>query len=440
MVKGRRVSVAVLPSLILAASIGGLIACASYTNKMAVMREAFDQGDYDRALKELAETGLKDRSEDRLLWNLESATIFDRKGEYAKSRKLWFEADRIADELFTVSVSKTAKSVVVSESSTDYEGEDYEKVAIHAMLAHQYIGLGLLNEAVIQARKINTKLNEISQKFNPDGKYRYREDAHARYLSALIYESRGELDSAIVDYRKAVQLYEGDFSDYIIGRLPKGVVQGLYRCLYLRKRTDRLKEVLDKYGQNLNGVYALGNESQLLNTGEIVVVHELGRVARKFPKEQFLTVGDQLVRFSSPIIKPNPLDNRGTGVLIEGRDFYSAENTIYFDAVAKDSLENRRARMVAKQMARLVLKGQINYQTQKNFGPLAGLAVNVLNNATETADTRSWSTLPQAFFVTRIRLAPGRYQMVVKTNGLEEEVQTVDVSRGRINLLRSFDR
>jgi hypothetical protein len=71
---------------------------------------------------------------------------------------------------------------------------------------------------------------------------------------------------------------------------------------------------------------------------------------------------------------------------------------------------------------------------------LAGLAVNVLNNATETADTRSWSTLPQAFFVTRIRLAPGRYQMVVKTNGLEEEVRTVDVSRGRINLFRSFDR
>jgi hypothetical protein len=259
-------------------------------------------------------------------------------------------------------------------------------------------------------------------------------------LSALIYESRGELDSAIVDYRKAVQLYEGDFSDYIIGKVPKGVVQGLYRCLYLRKRSDRLKEVLDKHGQNLNGVYALGNESQLLNTGEIVVVHELGRVARKFPKEQFLTVGNQLVRFSSPIIKPNPLDTRGTGVLIEGSNFYGAENTIYFDAVAKDSLENRRARMVAKQMARLVLKGQINYQTQKNFGPLAGLAVNVLNNATETADTRSWSTLPQAFFVTRIRLAPGRYQMVVKTNGLDEEVQTVDVSRGRINLFRSFDR
>ena len=440
MVKGRRVSVAILPRFILAASLGGLVACASYTHKMAVVREAFDQGDYDRALKELDETGLKDRSEDRLLWNLESATIFDRKGEYVKSRKLWFEADRIADDLFTVSISKTATSVIVSESSKDYEGEDYEKVAIHAMLAHQYIGLGQLNEAVIQARKINTKLNEISQYFNPDGKYRYREDAHARYLSALIYESRGELDSAIIDYRKAIELYEGDFSGFVVGRVPSGAVQGLYRCLYLRKRTDRLKEVLEKYGQTLNGIYSLGNESQLLNTGEIVVVHELGRVARKFPKEQFLTVGDQLVRFSSPIIKPNPLNDLGTGVQIDGKGFYNAENTIYFDAVAKESLENRRARMVAKQMARLVLKGQMNYQAQKKFGPLAGLAVNVLNNATETADTRSWSTLPQAFFVTRVRLAPGRYQMVIKTNGREEESQIVNISRGRINLFRSFDR
>jgi hypothetical protein len=248
------------------------------------------------------------------------------------------------------------------------------------------------------------------------------------------------LDSAIIDYRKAIELYEGDFSGFVVGRVPKGAVQGLYRCLYLRKRTDRLKEVLEKYGQNLNGIYSLGNESQLLNTGEIVVVHELGRVARKFPKEQFLTVGDQLVRFSSPIIKPNPLNDRGTGVQIDGGSFYGAENTIYFDAVAKESLENRRARMVAKQMARLVLKGQMNYQAQKNFGPLAGLAVNVLNNATETADTRSWSTLPQAFFVTRVRLAPGRYQMIIKTNGREENSQIVNVSRGRINLFRSFDR
>ena len=440
MVKERRVSAAVLSSVILAASMGGLVACASYTHKMALMREAFDEGDYDRALKELDETGLKNRSEDRLLWHLESATIFDRKGDYVTSRKLWFEADRIADELFTVSISKTATSVVVSESSKDYDGEDYEKVAIHAMLAHQYIGLGQLNEAAIQARKINTKLNEISQYFNPDGKYRYREDAHARYLSALIYEARGELDSAIVDYRKAVELYEGDFSNYVVGGVPKGVVQGLYRCLYLRKRSDRLQEVLSKYSHHLNGIYSPGNESQLLNTGEIVVVHELGRVARKFPKEQFLTFGNQLVRFSSPIIKPNPLNNLGTGVQIDGRSYYRAENTIYFDAVAKDSLENRRARTVAKQMARLALKGQMNYQAQKSFGPLGGLAVNVLNNATETADTRAWSTLPQAFYVTRVRLDPGRYQIIVKTNGRNEQVQTVNVSRGRVNLIRSFDR
>lgn len=440
MVKKRLRDVAFASVFISAALMGGLVACASYTHKTAIMREAFDEGDYDRALKELNATGLESRSEDRLLWHLEAATIFDRKGDYSKSRRLWLEADRIADELFTVSISKTATSMVVSESSKDYEGEDYEKVAIHAMLAHQFIGLGQLNEAGIQARKINTKLNEISQQFDPEGRYRYREDAHARYLSAIIYEARGELDSAIIDYRKAIDLYEGDFANYVVGRVPKGAIQGLYRCLYLRKRSDALQTLVAKYGRDLKGLYTPGNEAQFLTTGEIVVIHELGRVARKFPKEQFLTVGDQLVRFSTPIINPNPLNDRGTGVQISGRNFYAAENTIYFDAVAKDSLEHRRARMVAKQMARLVLKGQINYQAHKKFGPLGGLAVNVFNNATETADTRSWSTLPQAFYVTRVRLAPGQYQMALRTNGLEGESQTVNLGRGRLALFRSFDR
>ncbi len=422
-----------------AALSGGFVACASYTVETAAMREAFSRGDYDQALESLEKSGIKNRSQDRLLWHLEAATILDRKGDYEQSRDLWLKADRIADELFTISIKKTATSFVVSESSTDYEGEDYEQVSIHSMLAHQFISQDRLAEARVEARRINTKLSEINQKFNPDGKYRYREDAHARYLSGIIFEALGELDSAIVDYEKARVLYEGDFSGYVLGGVPSGVIQGLYRCLLLRGRTDRVGFVTSRYANILGSTRSTGKYGEFVTSGEIVVIHELGRVARKIAREEFLTIGGQLVRFSSPMIRPNPIQDLGTGVTLDTKGFTRAENTVYFDAIAQDSLENRRGRMIAKQMSRLLLKGQINYQARREFGPLGGLAANVLTLAAETADTRSWSTLPQAFYVTRVRVTPGTYNIIVKTNG-QDRATTVTVPRGGIQILRSFDR
>ena len=427
-------------NMIRAAFLGGLVSCVTYTTETSRMREAFGRGDYDLALQELEKSGTKNRSQDRLLWHLEAGTIYDRKGDYQASRKLWFQADRIADDLFTLSISKTLSSLVVNEASTDYDGEDYEVVAIHALLAHQYIALGQLDEARVQARKINTKLSEISQKFDSEGRYRYREDAHARYLSALIYEARAEWDNAIVDYRKALELYEGDFSGYIVGGIPNGVITGLTRCLQMRGRTDLIKSLSTKYPQLMTVSYDRKRISELRDQAEIVVIHELGRVALKTANEQFLTVGEQLVRFSSTIIEPNPLIDAGTGITLDQLQFYQAENTVYFDAVAKDSLEFHRQRKTAKQISRLLLKGEINHQANKQLGPIGGLAMNVFNNATETADTRSWTTLPQAFFITRARVSPGQYSMTIKTNGQESRPQSVVVARGGIRLFRSFDR
>lgn len=417
--------------------LGGLASCASYTDDTREMREAYNAGNYDLALESLKKSGVMERSQDRLLWRLEAATIFDRKGDTDKSRKLWLEADQVADELYTVSVSKTAASFVMSDASGDYEGEDYEKVSIHSMLAHQFIGLGKLDEARVEARKINNKLYEINQKYDEKNKNKYGEDAHARYLSAIIYEARGEWDSAIIDYAKALELYEGPYRRYVSGSVPRGVILGLYRTAMVRNRADRLKKLTDHYAAVINGSSASKKTDG--SSGEIVVVHELGRIAQKVAKDFVLPISNQIVRFSFPEIHPRSIMDAGTGVDVKTVGFFKGENTSYLDAIAVDTLENRRMRMVAKQMARLLIKGQLNYQAEKNFGPLGGLAANLVNAATETADTRSWTTLPQAFYVTRAQVPPNDYEVVIKTNGRVSEAKRVSVKKGQIVMLRGID-
>ena len=81
----------------------------------------------------------------------------------------------------------------------------------------------------------------------------------------------------------------------------------------------------------------------------------------------------------------------------------------------------------------------MTYQVQKNYGPLAGLAANVLTSALETADTRSWTTLPQAFYVTRARVRPGDQTVVVKTNGKVNFAKKVSIKAGQMQIFRGWD-
>lgn len=416
----------------------GLASCASYTEKTKEMRDAYGRGDWDKALEALKESGATERSEDRLLWRLEAATIYDRKGEYPKSKSLFLEADGIADELFTTSISKTAESFIVSDASSDYEGEDYEKVAIHTMLAHQAIGRGQLDEARISARKIGTKLNEINQKYDEKNKNKYGEDAHGRYLSGMIYEARGEWDSAIVEYWKAIELYEGGFKSFVRGGTPDALVKACYRILAHRGRSDRVKQLRERYGKILTETPEEAAK-QLMSKGEIISIHELGRVTQKTKTEFVIPVGRQVVRFSFPKIEPRPLYAGLTGLQIDATGFTQGENTAYMDQIAYETLENRRMRMVAKSMARLLIKGQINDQAKQNFGLLGGIVANVATAATETADTRSWTLLPQGFYITRVRLTPGEYQVSVKTAGRATPTEKVTVKAGQVTILRGWN-
>lgn len=420
--------------------VGGFLgSCASYSDKTKEMRDAYTRGDWDKALEALKESGETERSADRVLWRLEAATIYDRKTDFSKSRSLFLEADSIADELYTTSISKTAASFVVSDASSDYEGEDYEKVAIHTMMAHQFIAQGKLDEARIEARKIGTKLAEINQRYDAEHRNKYGEDAYGRYLSGLIYEAKNEWDNAIIEYWKAIELYETEFKAYVEGGVPKELIRACYRILAYRHRDDRVKILKQKYGKFLTETPEEAVKSMTTHA-EIIAVHELGRITPKITGEFFIPVGSQVVRISFPRLLPKSMYVGLTGLQVDGGvGFVGAENTAYMDQIASDTLENRRTRIIAKSMARLLIKGQINDQARRNFGPLGGIVANVVTAATETADTRSWTLLPQGFFVSRVMVKPGEYQVSVKTAGKTSSIQKVKLKAGQTALLRGWE-
>ncbi len=72
----------------------------------------------------------------------------------------------MATALYTKSISKEALTYVYNDSAQEYPGEDFEKIAIHIMLALSFIEEGQLKSALVEARRINTRLAEINSQYD----------------------------------------------------------------------------------------------------------------------------------------------------------------------------------------------------------------------------------------------------------------------------------
>jgi len=408
-----------------------LSACASYTDDMKAVQTTFRAGQYGEALQKLEVSPLKEQTRNRLLYLLEKAMILDRQGQRDDARKILLKADKIVDELYTTSVSKAAATFVFNDAAQDYPGEDYEKVAIHTMLAHSFIEDGDLKSARVEAARINTRLNEING-FYEENKNRYKEDAYARYLAGMIYEALGEDDSAIVDYRAALKIYEGDYSKIFATRAPDHLVLALYRLLLKRNRPDEAKDLKKQY--QLQGPKLDPKDS----LAEIIVLHELGEIASKERSEFTIPIGSEIVRFSFPVIRRVKSNYGRTGITIDEDRSEPADLAQNFDMIARETLEDRRGRILAKSLARLVLKSQMTQKAQKEFGPLGWLAGNIYGAVTETADTRSWVLLPAAVKVSRVQVKPGNYDLTIYNDGKTSRVRKVSIKAGDIQIIRDY--
>lgn len=402
--------------------------CASYSDHLFEIRELASENRYQLALQKLEKSPLKTQSRNRLLYYLEKAMLLDRLGRLASSRQQLLTADQLVDKLYSKSISKEAASYLFTSDSTDYSGEDYEKIFIHTMLALSFIRDRQLSSALVEARRINLSLHEINSG-RGDANNRYKEDAFARYLAGLIHETNGNFDSAYIDYLKAWKLYRGSFALFNNSLMPKQLVSALRRLAKVSGR--QLPPKLAK----------TSSKTKFHRQAQVVVIHQLGRIAVKEAEEFMLPLGKQIVRISFPVIVIGRRDFGRTGVDIgsPATRFVNAQQMVNLDQIAKLSLEDRRARLTTKQATRLIGKSVVGAEVHHHFGTVAGLAFNLVAAATETADTRGWGLLPARIAVSRFTIDANKIMPVtVKTAGVITDVHRLKLKDGELRLLVSI--
>jgi hypothetical protein len=430
-------------TLVTAGLCGGLLAaCAPATQHYVRVENSLAQArfaDADHLIEEHAEQyGHKNQ----VLYAMDRAMTLHYAGQYEASNRFLDQAERLIDDLFTRSVTAAASSLLSNDYTLPYEGEDFETVLINVVSALNYVLLDQWDDALVEARKVDHKLNVINDRYAK--KNVYREDAFARYLSGVLYEGRGELNDAFIAYRKAYDTYltyQQNYGTPIPPTLPGDllrVTQGL-----------GLTEEHASY-RKLFPTAEWTNEREFRNLAEVIVISYDGLAPVKVSEFVEAPIPDgsggiYILRVAFPKFVPRPTGLSGTEVRVVGDGSAAGSQSTFLvediTAIAQKDLADRIGRISAKAIARATAKyaatRAAEHATKQSkgdgSGALVGLLGNIYSMATEQADTRSWRTLPGAIRMARVAVPPGRYtvELVPQGPGVTPLSREVTLEAGR---------
>lgn len=356
-------------------------------------------------------------SKSKMLFLMDSGILNMQCGDYKKAIDFFGKASDLGDELWTESISSQALSFITNDLVLPYAGEDFERVMLPLFSGLCYMKLNRYDEALVDFRRLDIMLGEMNSRY--DSKNIYKEDALARYLGGALYESLGKYDDAFIDYYKAFKIYRDYQRDYGM-KIPDFAAQDLISA---GKKCGRLNEAIELMGADY---YKSIKTLDTAGKGKVVYITFAGSSPEKHDDRIVLpsSVGPITVAF--PTMLPSSIQCRPSNILIQGTDqsynarFEIAEN---INAIAMKNLEDRRARYIAKAIARATAKQVVihqigtratNHEDTKN---LIKIILNILNLFLEKADTRSWRTLPGEIIISRFYLPQGSFS--IKAQGCQ---------------------
>lgn len=375
-------------------------------------------GDYDSAYKVVKQSRGTYAERNAVLYYLDEGIISHFAGRYKESNQSFFEAEAMMDKLYTKSISKAAASFVISDNTVPYRGEDFEMAMVNLFLALNYVGLGKWEDAVVEARKVDSKLNLTNSKYEEGKKNVYKEDGFIRFLVGSFYEVEGEINDAFISYRKSEEIYRRDYLPNYGVSPPSILIENL---LTSSDAMDFFEETAQIKKQYPSVIFTEAGTK--LKMAEVLVIHYNGMGPEKVEEHFFVPMPDGYVmKIAYPkFVKKGYGISHGEVSLrnLETGKSYSALTLLMEDiaSIAVLNLENRISRVKAKAIARATTKYLASVAASKaveqRHGALAGMltkmTANIASVATEQADVRQWRLLPAEIRVGRMIVPPGEY-------------------------------
>jgi len=382
----------ILSSLSILTAMLLLTGCMNLGMKGESMQSALAAGHVGNAL---AIVEKEDSQQKDVLASMNKGMLRRMKGDYQGSNRIFEVAKRQIEELYGVSVSEQASALIVNDTTRSYMGDRYEQVLLHAYMAMNYIQLDDLDGARVEMMQANVKMQEWGEE--PE------DDPFVRYLSGIIYEALGERDQALVSYRLAKDAYKSSKKKHGL-KIPVVLKKDLLRILSEEGLEDELsilkKEFNIKHFKAKPMAKGFGELIVVVNSGLAPIRHKQSIVAN--------TSGEVVDTVKISIPKYTPPKERYSARLttdsITSTDLQLVED---IDALARGALADDMPLIMTRAIARAVLKHKTQERVEEKRGAMMGFLATAINVATEQADTRSWTTLPQNIQLARVRLPEG---------------------------------
>lgn len=386
-----------------------LAGCATYTDRVAPARSAFYEGRLQEAAQTLDRQIAKAEGEAEVL-KLERAVVELFAGHPERAEETLREVRDRFDYLEQTDLGEQALSLVSDDNRLAYAGEDYEKILVRSLLAlSNLVGEG--DDALAYSLQVTHKQQEIIEQgadaSGENPKKDYKRVALGAYLHGVLREaSHVDYDDAARSIRQAVR-WEPEFRE---GR-----------------------EALHRVSEGRHS--APGN-------GVLYVFTLVGRGPYKkevweMPTQAALLIADRILshnldRTLPPTISPVKVpqivvrDNRVETVRVSAGGEQKGTTSTITDVgeLAVKQYEAIYPRIVARAVVRRIVKKGIVYTAKDALAdPNNGLADLLLNlagvvwEASESADTRSWSLLPETIQVRRLELPTGRHRIALRAVG-----------------------
>lgn len=374
-----------------------VMGCVSSRISDRAVDHLFMSGRYEEAAQKL-EAGIKSQGEkgrDILLYLLDYGLTLHAAGKFDESNRIFLQADKMAEIKDYTSLAAEGSSLVTSENIKDYKAEDFENVLINTYLAMNFALLGDHENALVEARRVNRKLYLMVN----EGARKYKQNAFARYLSAVIYEADKNWNDAYIDYKKTWELDPG---------FP-GLGRDLWRLAYFNGMREEMERWDREFKLTRDDHEAARALDPRKGKSEIIVLFENGYSPEKEPHPNFRTIPKFYPRF-------NPVTN--AKVELNGKVIAETAKLHDIEATAIQNLDDKYAGIIAKKVAGMVAKEVVADQVERRTGSeVAGAVTRMILYSIDQADLRSWKLLPKDLQIARIPVDPGTYTVRLQPNG-----------------------
>lgn len=394
-------------------------------------------------------------------------------GSYDSSLVALDQAEQVAQDRVTKSISRAALSTVTNDLILPYEPGSSERLLIHYYGLMAGLRSGDADAAAVEARRLSHLLDQTAAEGDTTRAARRRLDAMLNYLSGVAFEKAGEHDDADVSYRRAEALAPSlaappaapapDSGD-VVFVVEQGFVAHLAEQSVWLFLTPEEVETFESGSAGekvaLSALVAAQAALEIAVAADPERHHSSGPPYRDDHPHRRVYYSDAddsdelpyLLEVAWPVFRQDGVIGGAPRLVVPG-DSAFAPLALDFRADVSRAVESDYAEERGAILGRTVLRAVSRFALSKaaekkadeksdGLGRVVGVLFNIGSVVLERADTRSWHLLPRELGVARVRLPAGTYPVQAVWDamgggsaGRQVGLGTVEVKPGGVTVL-----